>query len=351
MVKRNKKQTSEKEISKTQLIIDTVTKNSEQESNKIENQWKEEIKYVRKTFPGPSNILVPLRIAIDREAFVNMTAHVTNSIDKEVCGVLIGEVCLDDEGSFVHVRNIIQGSAAHQGGAHVTFTHETWNQIHEQLENEFPSFDILGWYHSHPGFGVMFSDMDLFIQRNFFSSPTQFALVMDPLGGEKAICVNTAAGIKYIDKFWVDGREFRAFKEQSNNSTEGVTSLDFNIKEALNILETRLNQVLNALDKLSMNIFRAITVMGTLFLLVIAGLVIYSIFFNPIMNDRPPKMLQYVPIPLKIQDKNALIGVGVVGWDIPEDLSSKYIQKKEKKKNDLKDGKGDNNYDNPESKK
>ena len=34
---------------------------------------------------------------------------------------------------------------------------------------------IVGWYHTHPGFGVEFSEMDLFIQQNFFGGPAQIA--------------------------------------------------------------------------------------------------------------------------------------------------------------------------------
>ena len=66
---------------------------------------------------------------------------------------------------------------------------------------------VVGWYHTHPGFGVEFSEMDLFIQRNFFPDSAQIALVTDPLGGAVAICVNAAGGIEYLDRFWVDGRE------------------------------------------------------------------------------------------------------------------------------------------------
>ncbi len=38
------------------------------------------------------------------------------------------------------------------------------------MEEKHSSLSIVGWYHSHPGFGVEFSDMDMFIQKNFFSS-------------------------------------------------------------------------------------------------------------------------------------------------------------------------------------
>ena len=43
----------------------------------------------------------------------------------------------------------------------------------------------MGWYHSHPGFGVFLSDHDTFIHKNFFSSALQVAWVYDPHSDEE----------------------------------------------------------------------------------------------------------------------------------------------------------------------
>jgi proteasome lid subunit RPN8/RPN11 len=39
----------------------------------------------------------------------------------------------------------------------------------------------VGWYHTHPGFGIFLSNMDLFIHRNFFPQKWHIALVLDPV--------------------------------------------------------------------------------------------------------------------------------------------------------------------------
>lgn len=286
-------------------------------------QWQENITFKRKSFPGPANAIVPLRVAMDREAFVEITEHVTKSMELEVCGVMVGEVCEDEEGYFVHVQHIIKGTATEQGGAHVTFTHETWDQIHSQLEKDYPKCNILGWYHSHPGFGVSFSEMDLFIQQNFFPSPTQFSLVMDPLGGEKALCVNTPQGIQYISKFWVDSREYRAFQPR-NTGTDHEGNTGENHLEALAMVETRLNQVLHSMDKLSLSINRALTSMVAIFGILIMGIIFYTLYLKPAINSQPPKLLQYVPVPVKIAGKEGLVGVGIVDWEIPPEAAAYY---------------------------
>lgn len=326
MLKRKKKKLSKEKSEKKNV----EPKKSNQEFDNIGIQWEDNIKPLRRAFPGPQKVIVPLRIAMDREAFVDVTAHVLESIDEEICGVLAGEICEDDEGHFVHVRSIIRGASVRQGSAHVTFTQETWNRIHQELERNFPGFDIVGWYHSHPGFGVVFSEMDLFIQRNFFPSPTQFALVMDPLGGEKAVCVNTPEGIQYIDRFWVDGREHRTRHpgKENHRDTDGEQPPGSRDDEALAAVENRLSQVLQTLDKQNANIYRTLMGMITLFLLVIIFLLFYSNYrIDEIKKSTtPPEMLQYVPVPVKVGDKQALVGVGIVKWDIPPELTTPLPQ-------------------------
>ena len=170
-------------------------------------QTSEGPKPIARQFPGPRNADAALRVALERSAYAELLAHAKASLEAEVCGVLAGQVCEDDEGPFVHVEAVIRGAAATEASTHVTFTQTTWNTIHRTLERDFPKLRIVGWYHTHPGFGVEFSDMDLFIQKNFFSGPAQIALVTDPLSGAVAICLNTAKGVRYLPRFWVDGRE------------------------------------------------------------------------------------------------------------------------------------------------
>jgi proteasome lid subunit RPN8/RPN11 len=39
---------------------------------------------------------------------------------------------------------------------------------------------MVGWYHTHPGFGIFLSGMDLFIHQNFFTQIWHVAYVLDP---------------------------------------------------------------------------------------------------------------------------------------------------------------------------
>jgi proteasome lid subunit RPN8/RPN11 len=87
------------------------------------------------------------------------------------------------EGSTV-ITAAIPAEKASVGSANVTFTHEVWEEVLPIIDRDHPDESMVGWYHSHPGFGVFLSEYDLFIQQNFFSDPAMVALVIDPLKGE-----------------------------------------------------------------------------------------------------------------------------------------------------------------------
>jgi proteasome lid subunit RPN8/RPN11 len=115
-------------------------------------------------------------VVMEAEVLRKIRQHARTSMKAEVCGVLIG----NSEQERMTVEACISGINAAQGGAHVTFTQDTWEHIYKIKDKDFPDHKIVGWYHSHPGFGVFLSEHDLFIQQNFFSNPQQVAWVFDP---------------------------------------------------------------------------------------------------------------------------------------------------------------------------
>ena len=125
------KTTSEKPSNK-----DAMDASPDKNEDLTVSKWKGTKQPKRRKFPGPRGTHVPLRVAFEREAHVEVISHVKEFLDSEVCGVFAGDVCEDDEGLFVNIRTAIRGSAARQGRGHVTFTQETWDAIHETLDNE-----------------------------------------------------------------------------------------------------------------------------------------------------------------------------------------------------------------------
>ncbi len=119
---------------------------------------------------------VPTTVRISSDVVRQIHQHARSNNKMEVCGVLIGS----DRDGVTTIEACISGVNATQGGAHVTFTQDTWEHIYKIKDRDYPNDRIVGWYHSHPGFGVFLSDHDTFIHKNFFSSPLQVAWVYDP---------------------------------------------------------------------------------------------------------------------------------------------------------------------------
>ncbi len=105
--------------------------------------------------------------------------HIFECADREVGGVLIGRAAAG--GGLPLVTGAIPAISADEQRATLTFTQEAWAHFHRVLESEFPADEqIVGWYHSHPGFGIWLSGHDRFIHENFFTAPSQIAVVVDP---------------------------------------------------------------------------------------------------------------------------------------------------------------------------
>jgi proteasome lid subunit RPN8/RPN11 len=143
------------------------------------------------------------RLRIDNEVTRQIRQHARSHMKTEVCGVLIGET----RNGAVEIQASIQALNAAQAGTHVTFTQDAWQAIYKVKDEAYPNERIVGWYHSHPGFGVFLSEHDTFIHQNFFSSPDQIAWVYDPHTDEEG-CFG-----------WIDGALHRisSFSLVDNN--------------------------------------------------------------------------------------------------------------------------------------
>lgn len=122
-----------------------------------------------------------IKIYIQKNALTGIEEHLSSDKNNELGGVLTGYNCKMHSGeSFIIIKNYIQAGFTNSSVSRLTFTHQTWEQINDELESKFPDEIILGWYHSHPGHSVFLSDYDVFIQKNFFNLEFMVAYVFDP---------------------------------------------------------------------------------------------------------------------------------------------------------------------------
>lgn len=107
--------------------------------------------------------------------------HCFSETEVEVGGFLVGVI---GEHETV-VTNVFPAQHSVGASTQLTFTHESWNALYEQLKTEPEGTTLVGWYHSHPNFGVFLSEHDKFIQSNFFKQDGNVTIVVDPIKGRK----------------------------------------------------------------------------------------------------------------------------------------------------------------------
>jgi proteasome lid subunit RPN8/RPN11 len=120
-------------------------------------------------------------VAFAADALFDMMGHGSDQTDHEVGGILLGDLVQTPRGALTRVADIIIADSNEASLTHVTFTHDAWDRIHAALDQRSDNLRIVGWYHTHPGFGPFLSTHDRFIHENFFAQPRHVALVLDPV--------------------------------------------------------------------------------------------------------------------------------------------------------------------------
>jgi proteasome lid subunit RPN8/RPN11 len=129
--------------------------------------------------PGPDD----LPIFLDLKPADAIERHALRDTSVELGGILLGLECVDDQTGqpFVWITQSLEAKHFENTQASFTYTHDSWEEITRERDKLHPDLDIVGWYHTHPDFGIFLSSHDLFIHRNFFAQPLQLAYVVDPI--------------------------------------------------------------------------------------------------------------------------------------------------------------------------
>jgi proteasome lid subunit RPN8/RPN11 len=139
--------------------------------------------------PFPAGRNQAYRVYLAPEVHSGIWQHAVENSTVEICGVLVGRWARDGNGPHAQATAYIRGEAASSKFAEVTFTHETWAKINQQMDTRYADQSVIGWYHSHPDFGIFLSDRDRFIQEHFFAGAGQFAYVVDPIRKTEGIFI------------------------------------------------------------------------------------------------------------------------------------------------------------------
>jgi proteasome lid subunit RPN8/RPN11 len=173
-----------------------------------------------KTFPSAR----PFRVFISEQAYQTMWGHARESLSegdtiREVGGILVGLVYRDEAGPYLEVTAAIPAEHTRSEGTEVAFTPETWAQINRVKDSRYPKDRIVGWYHTHPRFGIFLSERDKFVHRHSFPQPWAAAYVIDPVQRLEGLFLWSAGEPQQAQEYWV-GPERKLWVPRETPSAE-----------------------------------------------------------------------------------------------------------------------------------
>jgi len=166
---------------------------------------------------GVSAVYAPqehdLPVFVDLDALREMEDHALSDTSVELGGVMLGGQYEDEHGQpFVLISDSLRAQHYEATKGSFKFTHDTWEKISRDRD-EFPAeLQIVGWYHTHPDWGVFLSGMDMFICDHFFNKTLDLALVIDPCRRDRGFfqwTSNPEQRVRRTDGFYLMASRFR----------------------------------------------------------------------------------------------------------------------------------------------
>ncbi|MDD1770396.1 MAG: Mov34/MPN/PAD-1 family protein [Methanomassiliicoccales archaeon] len=126
-------------------------------------------------------------------------------LGKEAMGFMLGDVCEHGRHRFAIVRDIVTGALL-SSSDRVRFDSDSYSELFSELDSSGFDYVIVGWYHSHPGYGCFMSQTDLKTQLASFRESYHTAVVIDPLLKEIQAFRLRGKGYAHVDfaVYWHD---------------------------------------------------------------------------------------------------------------------------------------------------
>lgn len=191
-----------------------------------------------------------LPIFLDRKPADQIERHALSDTSVELGGILLGYECVDERDGrpFVWITEALEARHYENTQASFTYTHDSWEEISRERDARYPDLDIVGWYHTHPDFGIFLSSHDLFIHRHFFAQPLQVAYVVDPIRLTRGFFQWREGRVTPLDGFTLTaGRGERLALARLANDLENLPSATTEASLGLGGLSPRLEAQLIAM--------------------------------------------------------------------------------------------------------
>jgi len=145
-----------------------------------------------------------LVVFMTSSAFTAAFQHSQSDLYNEVGGILVGDIyfCPQAEKNYIVIEASLAATLATSSPTNVIFEHDAWSRVLTEKQNLYPRHRIVGWYHTHPGFGIFLSADDDFWHHTAFPNFWQVSMVCDPVANSGALFGWTGNNIELINGFY-----------------------------------------------------------------------------------------------------------------------------------------------------
>jgi proteasome lid subunit RPN8/RPN11 len=128
-----------------------------------------------------------LKVVILESALRTILLHASGDRHNERFGILVGGVFSEPKSgdNWVEIVDMLPAVRVHANSASVEVSNEEISRLNEKVDQILTSSQEtvrkIGWYHTHPNYGIFMSSTDQTNQRLCYTAEWQVALVVDPI--------------------------------------------------------------------------------------------------------------------------------------------------------------------------
>ncbi|MEE0266034.1 MAG: metal-dependent protease of the PAD1/JAB1 superfamily, partial [Acutalibacteraceae bacterium] len=122
-------------------------KNTKDKRDQI-NNLVEERELPKNILPFGQRVEENKNIYISQKIYKEIHKFTQNKTTNESGGMLIGYVIDEFEKTNIVINGFIEAKYCEATPTTLTFTHETWDYVHSEMEKKYPESKIVGWIHT-----------------------------------------------------------------------------------------------------------------------------------------------------------------------------------------------------------
>ena len=302
-----------------------------QDQNVQTGGWDDHVKVRSRQFNGPAGVDEPIRVTFTKDAYADLIGHSKETLNREICGVLLGDLCEDEHGRFISVQTTIRGGAAttaapmsrslKKPGTRSMPPRSSVPQTPDRRVVSFPPRLWGGILRSGP-----FHPEEL-LRR---AGPDRVRLRSSRR--RRSHLRNYEGQIVPVQRFWVDGRERRSISRAERSQSQPDAPIgrgSDDLTGSIRNLQDRVRQLTDAVEQQRNSFYGFLTFLGVLAAgCFLAGTAywIYRSYTRPIQIPEEMQNEFTLPTPIIIDGKPVVVSLSIKKWALSPEIEEQLWQ-------------------------